>query len=43
VYAAVFLGEVEGPVLVEVTVADQRAEGEDRFGAGQAPAGAGDV
>jgi hypothetical protein len=43
VNALVFLGEVVGPVLVEVSVGDDRAEFEDCFGAGQAPAGAGDV
>src|SRR5664279_1140899 len=43
VNAAVFLGEVEGPVLVEVAIGDQRAECQDRLGAGEAPAGAGDV
>ncbi|GGZ98642.1 hypothetical protein GCM10010303_04370 [Streptomyces purpurascens] len=38
-----FAGEVEGPVLVEVAVVVQGAEFEDGFGAGRAPAGAGDV
>src|SRR6266508_3647890 len=41
--ALVFLGEVVGPVVVRVVVAGQGAEFEDRFGAGRAPAGAGDV
>lgn len=31
------------PVGIEVTVVDQRAEPEDGFGAGEAPAGSGDV
>ena len=43
VVAVVFLGEVVGPVGVEVVVAGQGAEFEDGFGALQAPAGAGDV
>jgi hypothetical protein len=41
--AAVFLGEVVAPVSVEVAGGDQCAEFEDRFGAFDAPAGAGDV
>jgi hypothetical protein len=41
--ALVFLGEVPGPVGVEVAVADQGAEFEDGFGAVEVPAGAGDV
>src|SRR4029453_12782091 len=41
--ALLFLGQVPGPVPVEVAVADEGAEFEDGFGAGQAPAGAGDV
>ena len=39
----VFLGEVVAPVLLEVTVDDDGAQLQDRFGAGEAPAGAGDV
>src|SRR5512142_3250472 len=39
----VFLFEVPGPVRREVAVADHGAEFEDGFGAGQAPAGTGDV
>lgn len=39
----VFLGEVVAPVVVEVAVADQGAQGEDGFGAVQSPAGSGDV
>jgi hypothetical protein len=35
----VLAGEVEAPVLGEVAVADDRAEGEDGFGAVQAPSG----
>jgi hypothetical protein len=35
----VFAGEVESPVLLEVAVADGGAEGEDGFGAVQAPSG----
>ena len=38
-----FLGEVKTPVLVEVTVGDDGAQLEDRLGAGESPAGAGDV
>ena len=38
-----FLGEVPGPVLVEVAVADEGAELEDGFGAVEAPAGASEV
>src|SRR5580704_15035500 len=38
-----FLGEVVAPVLVEVAVADEGAQGEDGFGAVQSPAGSGDV
>jgi hypothetical protein len=41
--ALVFAVEVELPVLVEVAVGDNGAEVQDGFGAGQAPAGAGDV
>jgi hypothetical protein len=33
----VFAGEVEAPVVVEVAVADDGAQGEDGFGAGEAP------
>ena len=36
-------GEVVVPVLFEVAVADHCAEGEDGFGAVQAPSGASDV
>jgi len=43
VVALVFLGEVVSPVLLEVAVAVDRAEFEDRFGAVQASAGAGEV
>src|SRR4029453_13194407 len=39
----VFLGEVEAPVGVEVTVGDQGTQLEDGLGAVQTPAGAGDV
>jgi hypothetical protein len=39
----VFAGEVEAPVFVEVAVADHCAQGEDGFGALQAPAVSGDV
>jgi hypothetical protein len=35
--------EVEWPVLLEVAVADDRAEGEDGLGAVQAPSGTADV
>jgi hypothetical protein len=35
----VLAGEVEAPVLPEVAVADDRAQGEDGFGAVQAPSG----
>ena len=35
----VLAGEVEAPVFPEVAVADDRAEGEDGFGAVQAPSG----
>ena len=38
-----FLGEVVVPVRVEVTVGFDGAEFEDGFGAGESPAGAGDV
>lgn len=38
-----FAGEVVSPVLGEVAVVVESAEFEDGFGAGQAPAGAGDV
>ncbi|MFD0857259.1 hypothetical protein ACFQ07_33960 [Actinomadura adrarensis] len=38
-----FLGEVMGPVGVQVTVADDGAELEDRLGSGQPPPGAGDL
>src|SRR5680860_495543 len=41
--ALLFFGEVVVPVAVEVAVAVERAEFEDRFGAGQSPAGAGEV
>ena len=41
--AAVFAVEVVAPVGVEVAVADQGAEFQDGLGAGQSPAGAGDV
>ena len=41
--ALLFLGQVPGPVLVEVAVAGHGAEFEDGFGAVQAPAGTGDV
>lgn len=37
-----FVG-VEGPVLREVTVADENPEGQDGFGAGDAPPTAGDI
>ena len=36
-------GELEAPVFLEVPVADHRAQGEDGFGAIQAPSGSGDV
>jgi len=36
-------GEVEWPVFLEVAVADHGAEGEDGFGAVQAPSGPADV
>ena len=36
-------GEVVAPVLFEVAVADHCAEGEDGFGAVQAPSGPSDV
>jgi hypothetical protein len=39
----VVLLDVELPVLVEVAVGDDRSQEQDGFGAGQAPAGAGDV
>jgi hypothetical protein len=39
----VLAGEVEVPVFVEVAVADHCAQGEDGFGAVQAPACSGDV
>jgi hypothetical protein len=38
----VLAGEVEAPVLLEVAVADDRAQGEDSFEAVQAPARASD-
>src|SRR5689334_21195289 len=38
-----FAGGVEGPVILEVAVGDQRPELEDGFGAVESPAGAGDV
>ena len=38
-----FSGEVIRPVVVELSVGLERAELEDRFGALEAPAGAGDV
>ena len=41
--ALLFLGQVPGPVPVEVAVADEGAEFEDGFGAVETPAGAGDV
>lgn len=41
--AAVFSGGVGAPVGVEVTVVDQYAELQDGFGAGESPAGSGDV
>jgi len=43
VEALVFAGEVEAPVLLEVAVADHGAEGEDGFGAVQAPSRASDA
>src|SRR6266545_3524748 len=43
VYPLLLLGEVVGPVVVEVAVAAQGTELEDRLGTGQAPAGAGEV
>jgi hypothetical protein len=39
----VLLGEVVAPVVVEVAVADDGAQGEDGFGALESPAGSGDV
>jgi len=39
----VFAGEVVAPVLFEVAVADHGTEGEDGFGAVQAPSGPADV
>jgi hypothetical protein len=39
----VLAGEVVAPVLFEVAVADHGAEGEDGFGAVQAPSGPSDV
>ena len=39
----VLAGEVEAPVLLEVAVADHGAQGEDGFGAVQAPSGSADV
>jgi hypothetical protein len=39
----VFVGEVEAPIFLEVAVADHGAQGEDSFGAGQAPPRSGDV
>jgi hypothetical protein len=39
----VLAGEVEGPVFLEVAVADHRAQGEDGFGAVQSPPCSGDV
>jgi hypothetical protein len=39
----VLAGEVEAPVLLEVAVGDDRAEGEDGFGAVEAPSGPSDV
>jgi hypothetical protein len=33
----VYAGEVEAPVVVEVAVADDGAQGEDGFRAGEAP------
>jgi hypothetical protein len=35
----VLAGKMEAPVLLEVAVADDRAEGEDGFGTAQAPSG----
>src|SRR5829696_9336716 len=43
VHPLLLLGQVVGPVVVEVAVAVERAELEDRLGAGQAPASAGAV
>src|SRR5436190_9193251 len=40
VHSLLLLGQVVGPVVVEVAVAAERAELEDRLGAGQAPASA---
>ena len=37
VEALVLAGEVEAPVLLEVAVADHRAQGDDGFGSVQAP------
>ena len=39
----VVYGLVKGPVLVEVAAGAEGPETEDSFGAGQGPAGAGDV
>jgi hypothetical protein len=39
----VFAGEVKAPVVVEVAVADEGAQGEDGFGSVKAPSGSGDV
>jgi len=39
----VFAGEVEAPVVVEVAVTDDGAQGEDAFGAGEAPPRSGDA
>src|SRR5260221_1064626 len=41
--ALLFLGEVIGPVGVEVAVSGEGAESEDGFGTVEAPTGAGDV
>src|SRR5215210_8631656 len=43
VHPLLLLGQVVGPVVVEVAVAAERPELEDRLGAGQAPASAGAV
>src|SRR5215216_1027698 len=43
VYPLLLLGQVVGPVVVEVAVAAERPELEDGLGAGQAPASAGAV
>jgi hypothetical protein len=43
VVAVVFFPHVVGPVLIEVAVAVECSQEQDRFGSGQSPAGAGDV